>query len=52
LGRPDILAEIRTRLNEEAPTAYKPIDSVVEPMVAAGMATRVAKVKPLVTVKG
>lgn len=52
LGRPDILAEIRARLNEEAPTAYKPIDSVVEPMVAAGMAMRVAKIKPDVTVKG
>jgi tRNA-splicing ligase RtcB len=51
-GRRDIAAEIRARLNEEAPDAYKPIDSVVEPMVEAGMIAKVAKIRPLLTVKG
>ncbi|PDT02292.1 RNA-splicing ligase RtcB [Rhizobium chutanense] len=51
-GRQDILAEIHARLKEEAPAAYKPIDSVAEPMVDAGMVTKVAKITPLVTVKG
>ncbi|ARM92061.1 tRNA-splicing ligase RtcB protein (plasmid) [Rhizobium sp. CIAT894] len=51
-GRQDILAEIHARLKEEAPAAYKPVDSVVEPMVDAGMVTKVAKITPLVTVKG
>ena len=43
---------MQARLKEEAPAAYKPIDSVVKPMVDAGMAVRVAKIRPLVTVKG
>ncbi|WP_084726708.1 RtcB family protein [Ensifer aridi] len=51
-GRQDIVAEIQARLNEEAPAAYKPIDSVVEPMVEAAMITKVAKISPLITVKG
>ncbi len=51
-GRPDIMADIHARLREEAPAAYKPIDSVVEPMVEAGMIIKAARIKPLVTVKG
>ena len=51
-GRRDILAEINARLKEEAPAAYKPIDSVVEPMIEAGLAIKVAKIKPIITVKG
>jgi tRNA-splicing ligase RtcB len=51
-GRQDIMAEIHARLKEEAPAAYKRVDSVVEPMVEAGMIIKVAKIRPLVTVKG
>ncbi|NTF44678.1 RtcB family protein [Rhizobium rhizogenes] len=51
-GRQDIVAEIQARLKEEAPAAYKPIDSVVRPMAEAGMVTKVAKITPMITVKG
>jgi tRNA-splicing ligase RtcB len=51
-GRADILAEAESRLKEEAPAAYRPIESVVNPMVEAGLVGRVAKVRPLLTVKG
>ena len=51
-GRQDILAEIHARLREEAPAAYKPIESIVESMVDAGMTRKVARIRPLVTVKG
>ncbi|WP_137157758.1 RtcB family protein [Rhizobium sp. FKL33] len=51
-GRRDILADLQSRLHEEAPGAYKPIESVVDPMEAAGVVTRVAKVRPVLTVKG
>ncbi|WDZ80159.1 RtcB family protein (plasmid) [Ensifer adhaerens] len=51
-GRPDILAELRGRLKEEAPAAYRPIDQVVDPMVADGLVARVARIRPILTVKG
>jgi tRNA-splicing ligase RtcB len=51
-GRRDILAELEGRLSEEAPAAYRPIDLVVDPMVDAGLVARVAKVSPILTVKG
>jgi len=51
-GRPDILREVSGRLKEEAPAAYRPIDSVVGPQVEAGLVSRVAKIKPVLTVKG
>ncbi|MCV9963645.1 RtcB family protein [Pararhizobium sp. BT-229] len=51
-GRRDILSELDGRLREEAPAAYRPIDRVVDPMVEAGLAGRVARVSPLLTVKG
>lgn len=51
-GRADVLAEIEGRLNEEAPSAYRPIESVVDPMVEAGLVGRVARIRPLLTVKG
>jgi len=47
---------IRTRsmrgLAEEAPGAYKDVDIVAESTEAAGLARRVAKLRPLVCVKG
>ncbi|MCX2720768.1 RtcB family protein [Lentiprolixibacter aurantiacus] len=37
---------------EEAPVAYKDINEVVETVHASGIATKVAKLKPMVVVKG
>ena len=37
---------------EEAPGAYKDVDQVVEAAVGAGLNALVAKVRPLVCIKG
>jgi len=37
---------------EEAPQAYKDIDQVVEVVAAAGLATKVARLRPLIVIKG
>jgi tRNA-splicing ligase RtcB len=37
---------------EEAPGAYKDVDAVVEAAEAAGLAKRVAKLEPMITIKG
>jgi len=37
---------------EEAPSAYKDVDEVVQTVVAAGIARKVARLRPLVVVKG
>ncbi|OOG71340.1 hypothetical protein B0E45_11735 [Sinorhizobium sp. A49] len=50
--RGDILAELQGRLKEEAPAAYRPIDQVVDPMVATGLVAPVARIRPVLTVKG
>ena len=50
--RRDILEKYHQRLKEEAPYAYKPITPVVRSVEDAGIARRVAKLWPLVTVKG
>lgn len=39
-------------LSEEAPYAYKNVDDVVNVIESAGIATRVARLKPLVVIKG
>ncbi len=39
-------------LAEEAPQAYKDVDAVVEAVVGAGIARRVARLKPVAVVKG
>jgi tRNA-splicing ligase RtcB len=39
-------------LAEEAPQAYKDVDMVVETVTAAGIARKVARLKPLAVVKG
>jgi tRNA-splicing ligase RtcB len=39
-------------LAEEAPSAYKDVDQVVETVVSAGIARKVARLRPLVVVKG
>lgn len=50
--RRDILAKHHQRLMEEAPYAYKPITPVVQTVEDAGVARRVARLWPLLTVKG
>ena len=37
---------------EEAPSAYKDVDEVVQTVVAAGIARKVARLRPLAVVKG
>jgi tRNA-splicing ligase RtcB len=37
---------------EEAPGAYKDVDAVVEASQVAGLARRVARLRPLVCIKG
>jgi tRNA-splicing ligase RtcB len=39
-------------LAEEAPQAYKDIESVVEVVENAGLSTRVARLKPVAVIKG
>ena len=39
-------------VSEEAPGAYKDIDSVVDSAVGAGLASKVARLRPLACVKG
>ena len=39
-------------LAEEAPAAYKDVDAVVDTVVQAGIAVPVARLKPLVVIKG
>ncbi len=51
-GRRDIIGRHRRRLMEEAPGAYKSITPVVQTVEDAGVARRVARLSPLVTVKG
>jgi tRNA-splicing ligase RtcB len=51
-GRRDLVAEYERRLREEAPGAYKPIEPAVTSIVQAGAARRVARLQPLLTVKG
>jgi len=51
-SRRDILAKYHDRLMEEAPYAYKAIAPVVETVEEAGIASRVARLWPVLTVKG
>ncbi len=39
-------------LAEEAPAAYKDVDLVVDTVIGAGIAAKVARLKPLVVIKG
>ncbi len=50
--RRDILEKHEKRLFEEAPSAYKDIGPVIESVQDAGIARRVARLSPLLTVKG
>lgn len=50
--RPDVLAEYHNRLREEAPASYKDITPVVQTVEDAAIARRVARLWPLLTIKG
>jgi tRNA-splicing ligase RtcB (3'-phosphate/5'-hydroxy nucleic acid ligase) len=50
--RRDILAQYHERLKEEAPYAYKDVTPVVQTVEDAGVARRVARLWPLLTIKG
>jgi len=50
--RRDILEKYHHRMKEEAPCAYKPISPVIDSVEGAGIARKVARLWPLVTVKG
>jgi tRNA-splicing ligase RtcB len=39
-------------LAEEAPQAYKDVDAVVDVVTRAGLATKVARLRPVAVVKG
>lgn len=52
LGRHDIADEQEKRIREEAPSAYKDIETVIDATEIAGAARRVAALEPLLTVKG
>jgi len=39
-------------ISEEAPLAYKDVDAVVAVAEAAGLARRVARLRPIVCIKG
>jgi tRNA-splicing ligase RtcB len=47
-----IRAESMSGLAEEAPSAYKDVDAVVDIVVAAGIARKVVRLRPLAVVKG
>lgn len=51
-GRRDVLAEIEGRLAEEAPQAYRPVADVVSPLVDLGVVRPVARIAPIVSMKG
>jgi tRNA-splicing ligase RtcB len=47
-----IRARSMAGLAEEAPTAYKDVDDVIETVVGAGIARKVARLTPLAVIKG
>lgn len=51
-GRQDIMKKYRQRLAEEAPGAYKPVGPVIQTIQGAKIAEPVARLMPLLTVKG
>lgn len=50
--RRDIVEKIEKRMMEEAPYAYKPVEPVIDSVVDANIARKVARLFPLCTVKG
>lgn len=54
LKRQGVIAKATSRegLTEEVPDAYKPIDQVIDSVQGAGLAERVARLKPIGVIKG
>jgi tRNA-splicing ligase RtcB len=50
--RPDIVAEWQQTMLEEAPAAYKSITPVIDTVIRADIASPVARLRPILTVKG
>jgi tRNA-splicing ligase RtcB (3'-phosphate/5'-hydroxy nucleic acid ligase) len=50
--RPEIAAEWRKTMLEEAPSAYKPVTPIIDTVTKAGIADPVAELRPILTVKG
>ena len=48
----EIRAGSMSGLAEESPRAYKDVDAVVDAVVGAGIARKVARLKPVAVVKG
>ncbi len=48
----EIRAGSMAGLAEEAPEAYKDVDQVIMSVIGAGLASRVARLKPLIVIKG
>ena len=51
-GRPDLASIAQARLAEEAPDAYKDVELVIQATQDSGAANPVARLTPLLTVKG
>jgi len=47
-----VRAQSMRGLAEEAPEAYKDVDEVVDSVATAGLARRVARVRPIAVIKG
>ncbi len=47
-----VMAGSMPGLAEEAPEAYKDVDDVVETVIGAGLARKVARLRPLIVIKG
>ena len=47
-----VRSETRDGILEEVPEAYKDVDEVIEPVVKAGLAKRVARLRPMGVIKG
>ena len=47
-----LVCENKSAIKEEAPGAYKDIDSVIDTVTGAGLAKKIAKFKPLAVLKG
>jgi tRNA-splicing ligase RtcB len=47
-----LFAEDMKTIKEEAPQAYKDIDEVIKVVAGAGLAKKIARVRPLAVLKG
>ncbi len=47
-----VLSSSKSGVSEEAPQAYKDIDSVIESITSSGISQKVAKLRPIISIKG